>query len=363
MASLANWFSFGTGSSTDTELPNIFPLAVDQAAFVVTDVEAIYDRILTDVLERTEGLPAEREKLLWDNCVASEKPDGLVSMLSKAMTARAELFLVFDAGIDLVREATPQEAAQIKADFLKAGKSSAGIFVTFKKFKRADMVKLYSALEYCDVAALYKALNVSKAVQLKLTDLRGSVALTDKADVITQAKAIAKGLADGKDVMLDAKDEITTATPDLTAINSAMDFIDRKRSFYLGLPSSWITGAQSKTMNDTGEADAKAVERGLKGYFFSIVKPVLEALFDAKVTFKSDDFRQLTGSLEALKTFELTGEEFLSSDNKLKVINKLFGLPAGEKGDPPPKVEPVPAPAPGVTPPKPGAPPAKPAAV
>ncbi len=88
-------------------------------------------------------------------------------------------------------------------------------------------------------------------------------------------------------------------------------------------------------MGDSGEGDAKAVERGLKNYFFSIVKPVLETIFGIKATFKSEDFRQISSSLEALKTFELTSDELISQDNKRIIINKLFGLPEDEKGDPP----------------------------
>lgn len=332
MSSLSNFFSFLKSGSSSDELPNIFPLSTTESAFVQTDVEAIYARILTDVLERTQGIPDEKQKLLWDNCIASEKSTGLVSLVAKAMTAKSKLFIVYDPATEVLREATSSEAAQIEADYLKQAKSTAGVFISFKDYKRTDMLKLYSALEYADVAALYKSMNLSKAVQLKLKELRSSVALTDKVEAVSQAKAIAKGLSEGKDVMLDAGDVIETAKPDLTATNAAMEFIDRKRSFYLGLPASWITGASTKSMSDTGESDAKAVERGLRGYYFAIVKPVVEAVLDVKTTFKTEDFRNAAGALEALKTFELTSDELLSSDNKREIINKLFGLPQGEKG-------------------------------
>ena len=340
MSGLSGLFSWLGGGSSATELPEIFPLDITKKDFVSTDVEAIYSRILTDVLERTDGIPAEKQKLLWDNCVASEAPDGLVTLLAKAITDRKDLFLVYDPAIELVREATNAEATQIREDYKTSLKSATGVYITFKKFKRVDMVKLYSALEYCDVSALYKSMNLSKAIQLKLTDLRGSVGLADSADVKAQALQIAQALAAGRDVMTDVKDVIETAKPDLTATNAAMDFIDRKRSFYLGLPLSWITGAASQTMSDTGDKDAKAVERGLKGYYFPIVKPVIEALFDVTTTFKSDDSAQLTSALEALKTFDITSDDYLSAENKQLSVNKLFGLPSTAKGDPPAKVDP-----------------------
>lgn len=332
---MSSWFSWLGNSSSKSELPNIFPLPVENAAFVANDVQAIYSRILTDVLERTQGIPEEKKKLLWDNCVANEVPDGLVTLLAKAMTDKSELFIVFDRATKVLRKATPEEQAQIKADYSKGAESKVGTYITFKNYKRTDMVKLYSALEYCNVAALYKTSNLSKAIQLKMTDLRGSVALTDAARAESQAKAMAEGLAAGKDVLMDAKDIIETAKPDLTATKSAMSFINEKRSFYLGLPPSYMGETDGASLGDTGKGDARKVERGLSNYFFAIIKPVVDAVFSINSTFESDDFDQLTSALEALKTFELTSDEYLSHETKLTIVNKLFGLPPETEGDDP----------------------------
>lgn len=316
------------------EIPDIFPMPILMAEFVTLDTQIIYTRILTDVLDRTEGLPEEILPMLWDNCVASELPDGLVTMLAKAMVAKADLFIVYDRSVKVVRAATSIEKTQIKADYEKANKSSVGVFVSFKNYKLSDMVRLYSALEFCAVSGLYKSGNLSKAIQLKISDLRASVGAMDSGKPQTQAVAIAKGLGAGRDVMMDAKDEIVTTTPDISAAQSSMELIAQKRSFYLGLPASYITGQQSKGLGDTGEGDAKAIERGLRTYFFSIVKPTLEAVFNVKsLTFESDDFRSLGSSLEALKTFELTSDDLVSREDKRTITHKLFGLPPETEGD------------------------------
>ncbi len=142
--------------------------------------------------------------------------------------------------------------------------------------------------------------------------------------------------------MLDAKDLIETAKPDLSSTNSAMEFIAQKQSFYLGMPCSYITGEASKGLGDSGKGDAKAVERGLKNYFFSVVKPVIEAVFSVKATFKSDDFDQMDTALNVLKTFEITDEQYLSQENKQLIVNKMFGLDDDEEGDGEPEVALVP---------------------
>lgn len=348
--SISKFFGWKFGHSSPGELPDIFPLGIDKGIFVQTDVEFIYARILTDVLERTQGVPSEFEYLMWDNCVANESPDGLVTLLSKAMTNRRELFVVFDPGLPIIRKATYQEEQQIRADYAKQNKSSIGVYISFKNFKQADMVRLYSALEYCTVGGLNKLMNLSNTVQVKVSDLRASVSALDSPEASVQGLNLATALSRGQNIMLDAKDEIVTATPNVESTKSSMEFINQKRSFYLGMPATYITGESSKGLGDTGQGDAKAIERGLKNYYFSVIKPVIEAIFQgAKTSFKSDDFQQISSSLETLKTFELTSDEYLSKENKQIIVNKMFGLPEDEVGDEP---EPAPAPLAIAAPPK-----------
>lgn len=348
MAGLSSFFGFFGGSASTEELPLMFPLSILQKDFIRIDVTNMYSKILTDVMERSHGLSEDEETLLWDNCLASEGSHGLITFLSWAMYEKTELFLVLDTATKVLRKATNQEQEQIKADYKRQAESSVGVYISFKNYLRTDMIKIYSALEYCTVGGLNKSMNLSNAIQLKINDLRSTVALADKAEAKSQALSIAKGLANGRDALLDGKDTIETAKPDLTATQSAMELLNEKRSFYLGLPCSYITGELNSGLGDTGQADAKAVERGLKGYFVSIIKPVCNALFGKNLTFKSEDFQQLTVALEALKTFEITSEELMSVDSKLGVINKLFGFPEDTKGGP--ADEPVPAPIPVVTP-------------
>ena len=334
MSNILAWVWPGSTNQSN-EIPEIFPFPYKEKEFISTDVENVYARILTDVLERTQGMNDDQKILLFDNCLASEAQFGLVSLLAKAMTEKDELFLIYDKATQVIRKATADEQAQIKLEYkMPKANQKTGFYITFKNYNKSDFMKLYSGLEYSTVASLSKSMNLSKAIQLKMTDLRASVSLSDKTEAKAQALAMAEGLKTGKDILLDAKDIVETAKPDLTAAQSAMDFVAQKRSFYLGLPASYITGLSSKGLGDSGEGESKAVERGLRGYYFSIIKPVIESIFSIKTTFKSDDFRLLDSSLNALKTFEITDNTLLSQDNKRLIINKLLGLPEDEEGDP-----------------------------
>lgn len=316
---------WGRMDKSADEALDIFPFPMKLNTFIDTDVQTIYAKILTDVAERSQGLKASQVPLLFDSCLQSDASKGLISLLSKAMAEKSELFLVFKNGI--VRKATEPEQTQIKTDYKASAKSSVGIYVSFNHYDRTDMVKLYSGLDYLVIASLHKSMNVSKAVQIKISELRGSVSLSDASVAEAQGKKVATALKGGKDVLLDAKDIVETAKPDVTATKEAGSFVSGKLSFYLGLPASYITGEQTGGIGSTGEGDTRAVERGLKNYYFSIFKPVVEALFGVQTSFKSQDFRLITSGLEALKAFALVdGEELITNEQKKLIVTKLLDL-------------------------------------
>jgi hypothetical protein len=329
--SLSTWFGFKTGGDLNNdELPDIYPLEMKERDFVDTDIVTIYQKILTDVVERTNGLSDEQATLLWDNCLKSSSSEGLVTRIAKAMSDKRDLFLVYESAVNIVRDATSNEQQQIKADYEKFASSSKGVYISFKNYSRSDMIRLYGGLEYATTGALNKSMNLSSALQFKMNDLRGTTALSDAAEVKSQAQAIAKGLKEGKDVLLDSKDIIESSRPDLTAVKEAITFLDSKRSFYLGLPEAYITGIQTGGLGTTGENDTRAIERGLKSYYYSIIKPVLETLFGVKLKYKSQDFRQIGQALETIKTFELVSDELVSLESKKRIVESLLDLDADE---------------------------------
>lgn len=313
-------------ASGDCELPDIYPLALTCNVFIKADLKATYRKILTDTLERTHGLNDDQSQLLWDNCVQNESTSGLVTLLVEAMINKADLFLVHNKAVKVLRPATSAEQQQIRADYKQKGDSKIGVFLSFRNYDRTDMLSIYAALEHCILASLHKTVNISKAVQIKMSELRASTSLADSGVATAQAKALAEALKSGKDVFLDADDEITTATPNIAPTEKAITFLDAKRAYYLDLPISYVSGLQTPGIGSTGEADMRAVERGLKQYFFSIIQPTLKAIFDADTEFKSQDFRQITSALEALKTFDLVSDENFSVEAKREILARMFDI-------------------------------------
>lgn len=316
---------------TGNELPDIYPMALDAKLFCKTDMLATYAKILTDTVERTQGIPEDDEHILWDSCEQSHSSEGLVTLLAQAMVDKSDLYLVYNE-TKVLRRATNEEQSQIQKDYREKAESSIGVYVSFKKYRRTDMLEIYAALEYSVLASLHRTVNVSKAVQVKISDLRKSVSLADAGIALAQAQAIADALSRGKDVAMDKNDEITTATPNIEPTEKAIAFLDSKRAFILGLPLAYISGLQTGGIGTTGEADMRAVERGLKQYFLTIIQPVLKALLKIEdLSFRSQDFRQVQAGLEALKAFELATDDYLSKQAKIDILRRMFELDPDEE--------------------------------
>lgn len=330
---IAEIFSFGFKTKKELSasgIEEIFPLVLNKKDFTYSDILHTYSKILTDVVERTHGLPDQYQAALWDNCLQNESAKGLVTLLAEAMTNKADLFLVYKSlgkGGSVLRLATNEEQTEIRKDYKEKGESKVGIYVSFKKYRRTEMLEIYSAFEYCVLASLNKTLNISKAVQIKINELRSSTALADASIAVEQAKSIAEALRNGQDVLVDKNDDISTTSPDTSTTEKAISFLDAKKSFILDLPIAYVTGEQTGGIGSSGENDMRAVERGLKQYFVSIIQPVLKALFGADTEFKSQDFRQMTTALEVLKAFELSSDtELMSMEAKQEIIARVFDL-------------------------------------
>ena len=324
-------FLMGGSSSSGCEIDPIFPFNINSKTFIENDVLSTYTKILTDTAERTQGLNSEQEKVLWDNFTAASGTEGLITLIAKAMAEKNEICLVYSESLKVLRPADDKEKEQIIADYKKQNESKIGIWISFKCYKRTDMLKVYSELEYCILASLHKTVNISKAVQIKVNELRQSTGLADASVAINQAKEIASALRSGKDCLLDSQDTIENAAPDISPTEKAIEFFDAKRAFVLDLPLSYISGMQTPGIGSTGEADMRAVERGLKHYFVSVLQPIVEELFRTKVVFKSQDFKQLSTGIELLKAFSLVGDENLSRKSKQDIIARVFDIDPKEE--------------------------------
>lgn len=329
-----SFFSFSKKTAEGSGLPAIFPFSMESEPFVEIDVMATYTKILVDTLEKTHGITENIKPLLWDNCSQDEANKGLVSLLASAMYKKSDLFLVWAKDVNVLREATSQEREEISQAYKEKRAPKPGtIYISFKKYSRTDILKIYSGMEYCVINSFHKTINVAKALQFKISELRASVSLIDSEVARTQAKSMSEALGDGKDIYCDSKDLITTSAIDITPTEKAIAFLNTKRAYYLSAPLSYITGEQTPGIGSTGEQDTRATDKFLSEYFFSIISPVLSKLFGLNTTFKSRDFRHINSGLAAMKAFDTSGDQFISLETKRDIICSMFDLDSKKEAD------------------------------
>jgi hypothetical protein len=320
----------GGGTDASYSVKELYALSVAVDKFVTADLRATFTKILTDVAERSHGIKDKQWKLLFDSCIVTDVPNGLISLVVDAIIYKKDLFLVYKKGENVLRRATPLEERDIK-DKSKTGDLSAGVWVSFKNYDKVDILRTYTEIEFCVMQSLYKSVNLARAIQIKIKEMRSSVSLEDSSVAIAQARGIGEALREGDEVLIDEGDKIETSKIDIEPAKQTIMFLDGKRSFHLSLPQAYVNGTMTVGIGSTGEADAKAIDRGLKQYFLSIFQPIVEAVFDVDLTFRSEDTNQIRTAVEVHKSIELTTDELLSRETKQEIVAQLYDVDPGKE--------------------------------
>lgn len=315
-----NIFKTYTGGQVITDLASPYKLAVDEKVFVDFQTALLYQKILKRCYAKSKGFPDEAALNLWDSVELSNAQYGTISLISNAMTHKQELILVNDAGI--VRLATSDEAETIKKDYAEKGKSAFGIYTNFQKYTMTDIIKIYMSLIYDIMGGAKTNLGLTKALQIKLADLRKTIATSSSEDAVSQAKAIAEALKNGKSVGIDAGDSIVTTELQTTPIVDGLKLVYGCLASLLGVSTSFICGELTSGMAVTGEADVNANEDGIKDFFNSVFKPIHDKLFDIKLTFKTDNWRKIKEFSSVIPYIE--SSLFITEEQKKKFFDFIF---------------------------------------
>lgn len=322
---MANFFGFGkifSGSeSTETTLLAPFKISLDRETFCIIKTETLFKKMLNRVYSRTEGATDEDKiQSLFDSNEQSSASKGLISLLACAMVNRKRMAIVYDAGV--VREAKPEEKDQIEFDYKKSAKSSKGILVDFKNYWLADLMIAYMSIIYDILTSMNTQVGLAKALQIKISALRGTVSAMGKDDPIVQAKAINEALTQGRSVLLDKNDIIETLKIDSGSTEAAVKFVCSLIAAELGVSLSFVTGELTTGMSATGEADANADEYGFQDMFNSIFKPSCDRLYNWNLQFMTDDWRWFSAMADKLILVE--NSSLLSDEQKAAFAMRLI---------------------------------------
>lgn len=303
-----------------TDLIAPFCVEMDVKDFVDFKVITLYAKILRRCYAKSSGLSDEQAANLWDSVDLGDAQHGIINKVSFAMAKKKELVLFKDGGI--IREAEPEEAEQIKRDYEERGRSDKGVYLNFKKYAMTDVLRLYMAFIFEIIRGAWVNVNLTKALQLKIADARKTIAASDAADPMQVASNVVSALKEGKSVFLDAGDEVKTTDLQTQAIKDALSLVYGLLAGELGVSTSFICGELTSGMAVTGEADVNANEDGIKDFFNSVFKPIMDKLFNVSLKFKSDNWRRIKEFAQIIPFVETS--EYIEEDKKRELLERLF---------------------------------------
>jgi len=302
---------FGRNSeSTDMILNSPFQIQLPKEEFIKIKTENLFKKILYRVYSRVEGATdSEKIKSLFDSRERSGAQRGLISLIAEAMSCQKEIAIIYELGI--ARIAKTEDRTAIVADYEKNAKSDIGILIDFRFYHLTSLVRTYYSMIYDILVSMNTQVGLAKALQIKISSLRGTVSAVGKDEPINQAKSINESLKAGRSVLLDKNDIVETLTLNSDAVKNAISLVNSQLATELGVSLSFINGELTTGMSATGEADANADEYGFQDFFNSIFKPVCDRLYGWNLNFVSDDWRYFSamiGSLIAVENSSLLSE-------------------------------------------------------
>jgi hypothetical protein len=310
-----NGFAFMTQTAQDTELGVSFALPLLNESFVKWFVIDLYKHVLTDCRNKAVGIKEKDDGMFWDSFVMTEQGKGLITLLAEAMYAKSKIYLVYKK--EIVSEANAAEKAEIDRKIKDKKELKKEALCDFTDFTKTDLLKICAGMFYNAIGATNTGMNITQALQVKISELRKSIADSDSKQSIGQAKTIAKGLKAGKAVLLDGNDQIVVPSFDTSTTEGSINLINGLAANFMGrFPLSYVNGALATGISTTGESDELAVGRALKFYFNSIFRPVVRGLTGYDIKFKEESWRKLAavGNLIAvIEQSDLIPQEYKDS--------------------------------------------------
>ena len=305
-----------------TDLPAPYRLTVDEAAFLNFKVKWLYEKILKRCYALSSGLDDDKARSLFDSVELGDATVGLIGLVAQALTDKTELILVNDAGI--VRVAEFNEAEEIKKDYAARGRSEKGVYLNFAKYTLTDILKCYMELIFEILKAERVNVGLAQAMQVKINRMRETISTSNADDPMKQAKNIVDALKGGKSVAIDAGDVIQTTDLQTQAVKDALLMVYGMLASDLGVSLSFVCGELTSGLSVSGEANANFDESGIRDFFITVFKPIVEKLFGVSLRFKTDNWRKVREYAQILPYIESSA--LLSDEQKAQLAVELMGV-------------------------------------
>lgn len=304
-----------------------FDLSLKEKDFVDYMVSDLYQSILTMCFDKII-FPDAKEKdfkdkitpSFYDNLSVEGINKGIIKNLAYGIVQNQKVFLInASAGDDIiVRQGTQEELQKYEKE---QGNIKNQIQMDFTKYNQSKALKLFYSMIYWIIRATNTNVKISNSVLVKIAKLRELVAKEDAEEVIKQAKEINDAIKKGNSIIADKDDTMERLEINSQATKDALDVAFSLVSGLIKMPLSFVNGELTTGLTQTGDSDNLAIERGLKNYYYTILKPCTEKLFETKTRFSSDNTAKLKTLIGILPQLELS--TLLTDDEKRAIIEDL----------------------------------------
>lgn len=307
----------------DFDLP--FMLTLRKCEFIREKCISIYKMLLISCLNHSKGFTEEQQAAVWDNwnILTNYRALGAVSLIAEAMASRGIAYIVYDKKSNLTRVAVGDEINLINEDYKKYSRSDRGIIVNFENFTQSDLLKAYLEILYNTLDSMNTQTQLSRAVRIKMYKLRETLSNNSKEEAVTQAKAIAAALKNGRGALLDKDDEIDITKIDVSPAKAQAEFIMQLIAGELGVSLGFVNGALTSGIGSSGENEIEANEKGIKFYFSSIFKPCFDLLMNVNLKFVTDNYRKIAELAKILPYLE--SSELIDQKDAEKFAKSILG--------------------------------------
>ncbi|MDG3034187.1 hypothetical protein P7245_22430 [Vibrio parahaemolyticus] len=298
--------------SMATELENF---SVTDQNFVQYLVSGMYRRILFTTL-RYIALDEGEEKTVIPTCMNRYTPAsiGLIGHISNAIASKSRLVLrkikLSDGSYAFEKVNAQPDAVDSSPDLIE---------LDFKKHYDSDLMKMYASILYAALLGALRGVKMTQAVLIGLFGLSDNIATDENLKLIkAQSKSINEGIKNGKSSVTDSNSKINFVSYDIDPVAKTKEFIFQKFSTVTGFPLSFFNGEGGSALSDTGKSDEKQIRRACEYYFYEILNPALEAVFDKSFSLKPDIDTDEIASV--MSTVEMSG--ILNTDGALFLLNQ-----------------------------------------
>lgn len=303
-----------------------FNLSLKETEFVDYMVSDLYQSILTMCFDKIIFPDAEKDfkdkitPSFYDNLSVEGINKGIIKNLAYGIVQNQKVFFVNASAGDniIVRQGTQEELQKYEKE---QGNIKNQIQMDFTKYNQSKALKLFYSMIYWIIRATNTNVKISNSVLVKIAKLRELVAKEDADDVIKQAKEINDAIKRGNSIIADKDDTMERLEINSQATKDALDVAFSLVSGLIKMPLSFVNGELTTGLTQTGDSDNLAIERGLKNYYYTILKPCTEKLFETKTRFSSDNTAKLKTLIGILPQLELS--TLLTDDEKRSIIEDL----------------------------------------